>query len=267
MPMRAYISTFWTPKNGARPEEYEDASCIGPGYIESGDFEGDRLSVAVADGASEAFLAGRWAADLTRRFAISPDAADLATVITDCVAGWDGLVGEYLEERRQRQKPIQWYEEPGLDQGAYAAVIGVRLVDTGPDNAREGQLDAWALGDSCLFQVRNDQLIHSFPIDDPTAFDNTPPLAHSRAIDFRLTAERIRHHAGVWRSGDELYLATDALSQWFLFSATAGGTPWTLLRDLGTDDGPGSFEDWVAQCRAAREIRNDDTTLLRIDIY
>lgn len=264
--MRGYVSAFCVPKAGATAAEYEDAVKVGPPPVGEGDFAGLRLCAAVADGASEAMLAGRWAVDLVTRFANAPPSADLTTVVADAVKEWDAVVKAYVATRVASGRPIQWYEEDGLIRGAFATIVGLRLLDTVSGYSMEGCFDTWALGDSCLFQVRGDDVVTAFPIKDAVTFGNNPDLVPSRPNDFSLVSQRIGHLRGRWRSGDAFYLATDALANWFLTAATVGEEPWKLLGDLGTEDGD-HFETWVAKLRAAGQMRNDDTTLLRIDIH
>ncbi len=45
----------------------------------------------------------------------------------------------------------------------------------------------------------------------------------------------------------------------------SGERPWAALRDLGT--GPGSFTGWVDQLRAEGTLKNDDVTVLRVDLF
>jgi hypothetical protein len=72
---------------------------------------------------------------------------------------------------------------------------------------------------------------------------------------------------GDWRAEDAFYLATDALSAWFLADNEAGRRPWETLRDLGTADAPLSFADWVRMLRSRGVMRNDDVTLVRLTIW
>jgi hypothetical protein len=264
--MRGYVSIFRLPKAGVSLAEYEDAVKVGPPPVDEGDFTGRRLWAAVADGASEAMLAGRWAVDLVTRFTNAPLSADLSMVLRDAVAAWDAEVNSYVVGREVSGRPIQWYEEDGLAKGAFSTILGLRLVDTVRGYSAEGRFDVWALGDSCLFQVRENEVLTAFPIEDETVFGNSPDLAPSRPNDFSLVSQRIAYLRGRWRSGDVFYLATDALAQWFLTARNAGEQPWKPLGDLGTDDGD-DFATWVAERRAVGQLRNDDTTLLRIDIH
>jgi len=58
---------------------------------------------------------------------------------------------------------------------------------------------------------------------------------------------------------------TDALSCWFFREREQGNEPWNLLRDLDTA-GHVSFEKLVADLRSEGRMKNDDVTLLRVDV-
>ena len=262
--MRAFISTFAVPKAESTAEEYEDASNVEPAAGNDAEVTGPWLAAAVADGASEAILAGRWARHLTTTFTAAPADQDLATTILAAAVGWDAVEAEYRRSRDEAGNPVDWYEEDKLHRGAYATIVGAHLLDGTTD--RQGPLLVAALGDACLFQVRDDELITAFPIDDPAEFDTRPALAPSRPPDPAKIGEHVVALATEWRQGDQLLLASDALAQWFLAQARAGGTPWRTLSDLGTDAEIGGFAALVDGCRANGSLKNDDTTLLRIDL-
>ncbi len=59
---------------------------------------------------------------------------------------------------------------------------------------------------------------------------------------------------------------TDALAAWFLAQAEQGERPWSIIRDLDTCDQANEFADVVSDLRTSRLLRNDDVTLIRIDV-
>lgn len=261
--MRAHISCFWTQKNGNEVHEYEDAYAVADGSIsDDGDWDSSEpLRLALADGASESFLAGRWAVDLTARYAAG---SGTKVLIRKAVAAWPELLAAYCDERAQRGKPLMWFEETKMQDGAHATLVTGRFVDR-PGLEASGYLDLTALGDACSFGVRDDELILSFPMTAAEDFGTSPSLIQSRPRDVELTVSTVQRRRVRWESGDAYYFATDALSHWFLATVEAGGRPWEALRDLGTDDAP-AFEDWVAGLRASGEMHNDDVSLLRVDV-
>lgn len=263
-----WVSTFWVPKRGSSPQEYEDAAWVGPDGNGNGEIQQHSLAVAIADGASESLLAGRWARRLVEVFGRVSSAtrtrAGFIAAYQEAVSGWDQEVRGYTTEREQRGAPIQWYEEPGLAKGAYSTILAVKFSE-----GREGRLPTWkavGLGDSCLFQVRDESLYASFPIANAASFSYQPPLLASRGADVDALRRNIETKTSDWESGDSFYLVTDALAAWFLRTNETEGRPWEPLRDMGILDSELDFTEWVDERRDLGQIHNDDTTLVRIDM-
>jgi hypothetical protein len=266
--MLAHISAFWVPKRGSTPDEYEDAFWTGPGGDSQGEIRAQRLRVAIADGASESLLASRWAKRLVEVFATTGTAthtrAGFMAAYRHAASGWDEQVRSYIAEREGRGLPIEWYEEPGLAKGAYATVLAVEFRE--PVNDQTPGWTASCIGDSCIFQVRDESVYASFPMNDASAFSFQPPLLASRNVDHSAVRRHIALQVSDFERGDSFYLATDALAAWFLRGVEAGNRPWEPLRDMDTLDAELDFVEWVDNLRDIGAIHNDDTTLIRLDI-
>lgn len=255
--MRSVVSSFWLPRHGSPVEHYEDAFCPRGTGVQ----RGPRLRVAVADGASESMLSGLWAELLVRSWCRSRR-RDMAGAVEAAMSAWQGALGSYLESRRTACRPIEWFEQPGLDRGAHATVLGVELGWSAGEGAT---WRAESLGDSCLFQVRGDDLVAAFPLDDADAFGNTPPLVPTQPAQLPRVVALLERASGRCADGDVLFLATDALAAWFLASAAAGGAPWRELGALAPGDA-GGFAAWAGRRRHAGLLRNDDVTVLRVEV-
>lgn len=255
--MRSLVSPFWLPRHGSAVEEYEDAFCP----RRTGVRRGPRLRVAIADGASESMLSGLWAELLVRSWCRAGHPG-MAEVVEFAMSAWHEALRCYLESRRAARRPIEWFEEPGLDRGAHATVLGVEL-----DWSPEGGLTwvAESLGDSCLFQVRGDELVAAFPLQDAAAFDNAPKLVPTQSKQLDRVVASLEQASGTCRDGDVLYLATDALAAWFLAAASAGDAPWRELAAIPSGDAEG-FAEWALGRRDAGLMRNDDVTVLRVEV-
>jgi hypothetical protein len=231
---------FCEPKQGSGPEEYEDACA---GNLGLGRF-------AVADGATESSYAGQWARLLVEEFVATPslEPSAWATWLPDIQTRWESAVGH---------QPLPWYAEIKRQQGAFATFLGVVLE---PPRFR-----ALAVGDSCLFHIRNRGLHEAFPLKNSADFTSTPWLIGSRGFTPDMMAERELRHEGEFQAGDRLWLMTDALAQWFLHLTEAGHQPWELLEPLLViPEAAASFRSWIASLRGARQIRNDDVTLMGV---
>lgn len=261
--LHAYVSTFWAPKRGVPKNEYEDASYISPSNVDDGKLVASTLRIAVADGATESLLAGRWASALVQAFAQSQQG--FMATYKQVAGSWPAIVASYRAEREERGAPIQWYEEPGLQRGAYATLLVAEFSD-GLHQSHPHIWRASAVGDSCIFQVRDEALYMSFPLKSSTQFSSSPALISSRVQDASVIRRHIQRHKGDWLPGDSFYLMTDAIAAWFLAAEERGDRPWGTLRGLGTTGAAWRFEDWVAERRAQHEMRDDDTTLVWLDV-
>jgi hypothetical protein len=253
--MRAEITTFRAPKGGSRPEEYED------GYSpDDGDHEQRRLSCAVTDGATEGMLSGQWAKVVAEAFVdglsvprVLPQAA---SIVAKARSRWPAAVEAYRARRAEAERPLRWYEEEKLQQGAFATVVALQLSAGDP-----GFYRAYSVGDACLFHVRSGVTLSSFPIERPGDFGTTPDLLRSAGGQPRL-----RITSSDFTDGDCFYLCTDAVSHWVLSELTEGtSNPFDEIDELYHLNHRES-EDWLAGLRNAHRMRNDDVTVMRVSI-
>src|SRR5688572_24838775 len=119
-----WVSTLSVHKDGASPDECEDAAGVLPSIAADEAIDGP-VSVAVSDGASESMLARPWARLLVDSVVAavgkSPDVlqsgAGFAQAVVDAVDGWGCWLADYIADREAADRPIRWYEQPGLDRG------------------------------------------------------------------------------------------------------------------------------------------------------
>ena len=246
LPLSPFVRGFQTPKHGAAPEACRDAwdcSHLGPGPIGDGN-----LLLAIADGATTASGSGFWARILAQD-------AVLDLEPREDLARWRERLPvlrlQWLDSAQAAlTKPLSWLAEAGLERGAYATLLRVRV--SGADWWAEG----W--GDSCLFHLRGGQPILALPYGEPGAFEQDPfMLASVAGHDEGLAAGRFMA-CGTLEPGDVLVLASDAMACWLLDS---GAWEELLLAQAGWFP-PEAFTDWVEDLRATRGLKNDDTTLI-----
>jgi hypothetical protein len=234
-------------KRGCASGEYEDAAAGDPA---SGRF-------AVADGTSEASFAAQWARGLAEGF------------VAAAGSPWQGL--EWLAPLRRRwadevdRLELPWYAEAKREEGAFATLLG--LVIRPPEEGKPGTWRALAVGDSCLFRTRAGRLLRSFPLEHSSEFGNQPRLLGSRSSRpdlFDLDRDQAR---GRWRPGDRFLLMTDALAQWFLHRTEEGEQPQADIERLLAEAAPQeAFAAWVEERRDHQGLRNDDVTLVVVDV-
>ena len=257
--MRVILDNFWVPKHGSSAEEYEDAFAPTRG----GELAGEGLRFAVADGATEAAFAKLWARLLVAAYR-------KGWIGGRTPATHDGLerLGR-LWQRRVSGKPLPWYAEEKVRSGSFAALCGLELSvsedDTAapsgrPENSARGTWKCWTVGDCCLFHLRGERLLGSFPVEAPEDFGSRPVLLATKMARNGAALASAGSAWGDWAAGDAFYLMSDAIACWFLTEHTSGRPPWREAHELDAEGFPG----WVSGLREERGLRNDDVTLMRI---
>jgi hypothetical protein len=258
---------FRLPRQGHGLEECQDGL--------AGDAERGRF--AIADGAAESPYSALWAQLLVEEFVRQGERLpNWASWLPSLQARWSAQVvktvspvvkkmsGTFSEEVPDTfLNGVPWYLEPGLFQGAFATFLGMVIEDH--------NWYAVAVGDSCLFQVRQDELIRAFPVTRAADFSNAPWLVGSRTSPSEVPHKNGLQQMGDCQPRDRLWLMTDALAQWFLIQAESGDKPWLALEPLldpSTDEDAAqqAFAAWIEGLRAARQLRNDDVTLLAVSL-
>ena len=232
------------PKSGNSSQEYEDAFWPNRAARRRGPV----FRCAVADGATEASFSGRWAELLTRAYCRGHFGnGRLAGTIGRLQATWSAEIGS---------KSLPWYAQEKVRQGAFSSLLGLTLCG--------GTWRALAVGDSCLFQIRDERVITAFPLTESGQFGNTPLLLSSNPRCNDTLADSLPAAGGDARPGDRFLLMTDALACWFLAAVERDERPWDDLSPARA--GRAAFATWLAGLRTDRAIRNDDTTVLGADL-
>ena len=229
---------FSVPKSGAEPEEYEDAFAFS---AEASVAAGAPFRAAVADGATEAAFAGRWAQLLVEAF-VAHGAGVMGRPLPGVQRRWAAAVEEQVAT-------LPWYAEAKAEAGAFAALLGLTLRRAeGP----EGPWQALSVGDCNLFHLRGRRLLEAWPRANAADFDTRPALVPSRA-----EAPAGLHAEGQWQSGDAFVLASDAAAAWLVSTALAEALAW---KDQD------AFSEAVERGRAAGRLKNDDTTVAVVEV-
>lgn len=242
MPVHARIRACHVPKRGNNADEYEDAYWPRPGVRRR-----TILRAAVADGATETSFSARWAQLLTRAYCRGQmQNGTLPGTVARLQTIWS---------REVSTRPLPWYAAEKVRQGAFSSLLGITIG--------EDSWQALAIGDSCLFHVRHGTMRSAFPLDSSAQFGSTPHLLSSNGTSNAGIGEYLVRQRGTTERGDLFLLATDALASWFLASVERGERPWETVRDVRAGAG---FARWVDRLRDERAIRNDDSTVMLIEI-
>ena len=252
--MKINVDTFSAPKAGNSLEEYEDAAWPA-GSVST---TTDKFRSAAADGATASSYSGLWARMLVQAYRMGDfDMYPLPGSLSGLQQQWRDATGN---------KPLPWYAEERWAAGAFAALVGLTLLD-----GREGTSGTWnglAVGDTCLFQIRAEELITAFPLTSSEQFDSSPLLISTNASSNQQLPNAVKAIVGEWHCGDTFYLMSDALACWFLRRWELKADPLELLRQVGNAD---EFTAFVGRERNDSHegrpwLKNDDVTWVRCSL-
>jgi hypothetical protein len=250
MTVRFDTRLFTLAKDPEHPEGFQDACCVDSG----------RHLMAIADGVSSALFSGPWAAILAEAAVADSPNPHNATEFA-----------EWLLRQRERWAAsidtanLAWHQKAKLPTGAFSTLLYVSICPA--DAARAGsfggyRLMAFALGDSCLFQIRGGELVRSFPLEKSEQFQVDPvvlgslDLKRDHLLEFAFLDE-------MCYPGDDLVLCTDAVAEWAVRSYETGDPPvWNDFWLMTEDD----WRSGVAWLRQERQMRIDDSTMLMLRV-
>ncbi|GIW85577.1 MAG: hypothetical protein KatS3mg107_1237 [Gemmataceae bacterium] len=285
--MKLEVQVYRLPKAGNTEEEYEDASAFRHQKSDRAGSDGcsqddqlpsegdhsehcevqlrteDTFRAAIADGATESTWAKSWAEHLVEAYVQGRFSSPGEVYDRQIHQTW------YQQQRKHiNQKPAsdQWYLEEGLRWGAHATFLGVEF------SHQDGQwcCQASAVGDCCLFHIRNGALIRAFPLDNPDAFNSTPVLISTRQS---TCPDRGDHDDNpspdcstgkiICQQGDEFWLMTDALACWLLRMQKSKPGIVSQIQKISSCD---EFRKKIQEEREQKSLRNDDVTWMIIRI-
>ncbi len=254
--MKPVTSKFTAPKDGNSKTENEDSYTISP---EPSRTDG-AYCYAVTDGATESSFAREWARELAKAYCKGKLCNK--DIFTDYL--------QIIQKNWQRnidikESSLPWYALEKAQSGAFSSLVGFKIYN-------QGNWEAIAIGDSCLFQIRRDQLITKFPIEHSTEFNNRPFLISSLDSKNSQLAQNTKFLENRWEVGDSFYLMSDAIACWFLQQDELGKKPWERIGIAGEDRRQERkmkelfLQNIIDELRANKQIRNDDVTLIIITL-
>jgi hypothetical protein len=248
--MRFQPRSLWIAKDTESPQYYEDAFCL----------DAERGAAAIADGVSEGIFSGEWARILTQTTVAEPpnldDLAGFQAWLARQRVAWAGQIDT---------SRLAWYQRPKMIDGAMSTLLWVTLapIDGQSDGVSGSyRLQSFAIGDCCLFLVRQGEWLRSFPVQSAAEFDLTPGMIGSidQKRDHLLEFQAV---ADVCLPGDLLVLCTDAIGKWALGQRDAGcPVNWEDYWEIPVE----VWQEEIATLRRDRQMRYDDTTLLLLRV-
>jgi hypothetical protein len=219
---------------------------------------GNDFLCALSDGATESSFSQSWANYLVTEFINSKSDRLSTQFISSAIRKWKDEINK---------KVLPWPAQEKLRNGSHATFLGLNLLAGDPDVIYPlvGNWSAFGIGDSYLFQYRREELVTTVPIDKGEVFNNHPKLIGSNKV-----IHEFEHNlfSGTWKSGDDFFLMTDAISEWAFKNMKINVNISGVIKDKLTRKSKiNFFSDWITHLRTGREIKNDDTTVIWIKVY
>ncbi|HEY5314878.1 MAG TPA: protein phosphatase 2C domain-containing protein [Pirellulales bacterium] len=239
--------TFWLAKDREHEAANQDAFAV----------DGQRGLAAIADGVSASLFSGRWAKMLVEAGVQNPPRWEQAAD----GAAWSAWLAPLRQQWAASidSQALAWHQRPKLRTGALSTLLWIELAGgDGPDL----NLECRAVGDSCLFHVRQGELLRAFPLAASREFTDSPCALGSvdRRRDGLIEVNYCRCQC---RAGDWLALCTDSLAAWALRGYETGRPPdWPACWPLSLPQ----WQDAMLGLRQRGELRYDDTTLLLLRV-
>ncbi len=251
--MRFDFRIFTLAKDPEHPEQNQDAFAVDP-----------RRGIAtLADGVASGIFSRSWATILTESMlADTPDPAD-----KDAWRQW-------LAQRRAAWSAridvnrLAWFQKAKLKDGTFSTLLAVRLLPVegaspaesaspvesvspadgiSPDQPPAWNIRGYAVGDTCLFYLREGKTVRTFPIETAAEFDADPLVIGSVNLS-RDELVGFRNFEECGRPGDLLVHCTDAVAAWALRRSESGQAPaWENYWDMPE-------ETWQAEVMSLREV-------------
>jgi len=289
--MRFESRTLWLPKDAECPQFYEDAFAL----------DAERGVAAIADGVAAGMFSGLWARLLTRSTVAQPpnleDGGEFQTWLAGERAAWIEQIDfskltwfqrEKMKQANGAASTLLWLtltrpggtagspnsaedtaggtagspsSEPG-GTGGLPASEDDRAAQANRDIVESYRLQSIAIGDCCLFHLRDGQTLRSFPMECAADFGLNPGQLGSidenkdHLLEFRIIEDDCF-------PGDLLVLCTDALAHWALERWEAGEpVAWEDYWDMPEE----VWQEEITALRQGSRMRYDDTTLVLLRV-
>src|SRR5579884_370290 len=223
---------------------------------------------AVADGAGTSLFPAIWARILVEQFIAVP----LMSNDPFEVEWWLRPALEIYKTRIPALSELRdWsIQQKALSQSSDSTLAAVRIVASDATSARAQLL---VFGDSCvIIGNRQTQKIHSFVLHDPDQFARPPICLPSLLRVFNRDFHSGHTQEEMLGPDDIIVIASDAVSKWII---DGGGGRFTDNEEASkqwqsfqavcacTDE---TWPTFIEECRASKEMINDDCTALILDL-
>lgn len=251
------ITHLHAHKQGNKPEDYEDASSSSFYHQSSR----KSLNIAIADGVSSSAFAGEWANYLVSSYSKSRFKEGIFLQNRIKLLG-----SEFTNSLDFSNFP--WYLKEKMESGAFSTFTGLS-INLKKNKKNKYRWNSIAIGDSCLFHIRKDKLKLGYPVLSSNDFSMfTSAISSNFTVNNKLELwGKFAREQGNWKYGDQFFLLTDAIGQWFMAEYEKGNKPWKQLFSVARSSERDSlFEEFIETLRREGSLHNDDVTCVIVEL-
>ena len=205
----------------------------------------DRSLIVLCDGASESYDSKTWAAILATNF--TGDQTIESTWIDDLISSYESQF-DFQE--------MSWFKRAAFERGSFSTFLSARY------SADNDLVEIIGIGDSVALFLHGSEMVDSFPYTSAEEFKKRPTLLSTRSEHNRFlsSSDEMSLRRKTWSIDPNqspcLLLMTDALAEWLL--RTGQAEKLLSINDVT------EFEELILSERTAKNMRTDDSTLLKI---
>lgn len=240
------LRSFHIPKDGFSEAECEDKIAINPEDSAS-------LRLAVSDGATEGIFSNIWAELLVNSYTENGfqilEPSNLKPIHSNFIQKAFQIIANMPETRH-------WFMYEKLERGTHATLAAVEFFDE--------TIQILTVGDSCVFWHDGEKIgrLPEISLEDFGSFPNT--ICHLpktwQSLEQKVVKKEIQFH-----NPFQLALCTDALACW-LVKGLRDQNEFSVWGKIFQISDSSSFKQFIEELRESKEIRNDDVSLVLIDV-
>lgn len=213
----------------------------------------EKRKIAISDGVSQSIFSAKWAQLLVTEYTDS-DIMDISGELPRLQEKWLKFAQAELASLEKTGESTWMLENCLIErQGAAATFCGIKID-------RDGKWTGYALGDSCLLEVAEDNKILNIYPAVQNGFGNSPDYFDS----FTEGKGYISEISGKITLNQKLVLVTDPFGE-LLFNKKREGTEQNYVSKLLAVESYNDFLALVDSFRTVEKMHNDDSTLVIIE--